>query len=426
MLLFLLQPRLAAQNKADLEDVSYEQVLADPDNPDLNYRYTRARVARGDFKGAVAPLERILALYPQRHDIRLFYVLVLYRLDNIQDAERELENLSREPLDEKMKEEVERYKKEISSLRKRNVLSGHLGFGYDYMNNRNFSPSTGRVLFGDTVLFVSGQSLPRDDTSLMTNGHVEFHHDLGTQSGHELFASASFNRTDQTHVKSLSLQVYSLQAGGTFKSRWLDATPTLMFDYLVLHQRAYLRNRGASVKLEKKLTRKASVYLSGTDAYQQFTATPDVQADSADRSGVEAEAAGGGNYWVTPRMMLGAGYGYGFKHSALKYLAFERHSLRGTHTWLLPKSMFLASSLYFNFDHYERPNDLVSTRMRRDHIWWASTTYGTPLSFISSAFKDLIWTVTYDYYQTISNIPNFSYTNNRIATKFSYQWKLAY
>ena len=70
--------------------VTYEQVLADPDNVELNFRYARAQVARGDLRGASATLERILMTDPSLAQARLFHAIVLLRLDSLQDASREL------------------------------------------------------------------------------------------------------------------------------------------------------------------------------------------------------------------------------------------------------------------------------------------------------------------------------------------------
>ena len=37
------------------------EVLAHPDDPDINYRWARTQIANGDLKGASATLERMLA-----------------------------------------------------------------------------------------------------------------------------------------------------------------------------------------------------------------------------------------------------------------------------------------------------------------------------------------------------------------------------
>ncbi|PIR16363.1 MAG: hypothetical protein COV48_09870, partial [Elusimicrobia bacterium CG11_big_fil_rev_8_21_14_0_20_64_6] len=72
------------------DGISFEKILAAPGDLDLNERFAREQINRGDLRGAATTLERILILAPNRDRTRLLYAAVLYRLDALQDAEREL------------------------------------------------------------------------------------------------------------------------------------------------------------------------------------------------------------------------------------------------------------------------------------------------------------------------------------------------
>ncbi len=61
--------------------VTLADVFANPDNLDLNFRYAKAQIARGDLLGAAATLERILLINPDLTRARLLYGIVLFRLD---------------------------------------------------------------------------------------------------------------------------------------------------------------------------------------------------------------------------------------------------------------------------------------------------------------------------------------------------------
>ena len=73
----------------DGEPVSYADVLRDPDNVGLNFRFARQQVRRGDVKGSAATLERILLVNPSLAQVRLFYAVVLFRLENLNESQRE-------------------------------------------------------------------------------------------------------------------------------------------------------------------------------------------------------------------------------------------------------------------------------------------------------------------------------------------------
>lgn len=52
-----------AQGLISDSDVTYEQVLKNPDNPALNAAYARGQIKRGDLLGASTTLERILLVH---------------------------------------------------------------------------------------------------------------------------------------------------------------------------------------------------------------------------------------------------------------------------------------------------------------------------------------------------------------------------
>ena len=59
--------------------VTYQQVLADPDNIDLNIRYALTQIRDGNVRGAGATLERILLIRPDLASVRVLFAIVLFR-----------------------------------------------------------------------------------------------------------------------------------------------------------------------------------------------------------------------------------------------------------------------------------------------------------------------------------------------------------
>ena len=53
-------------------EISYGDILADPDNPVLNQEFARQRLAGGDAKAALAAVERVLVAEPTNLGARLF------------------------------------------------------------------------------------------------------------------------------------------------------------------------------------------------------------------------------------------------------------------------------------------------------------------------------------------------------------------
>lgn len=391
---------------------SWEQVLQDPDNIELDFRYAKQQAAKGDMRGALNAAELMLAANPDLPDVRLFYAFVLYRMGDLDEASRQLRILDEQGLPDRLALEERDVQTRIRQEQKRTILSARAGIGFEYDTNRNLSTASGQSLLYDFPL----PNLPaHDDTNMIYTGNLELHRDLGTAGGHELFASANFFRTEQTLLHQLDLEVYSMQAGGVYKSPYFHLTPSLLYDYLLLGGNLYYRDQGASLKIDRKLSSKWTVYAQFQQIYQDFV--PDsVVPFSEGRSGIQLDVIGGMDYALGPSMRLGGVYDYATKHAADQIHAFRRDSGTLSHTWLLGNGRFLLSSLNLTNDWYPTPDPTVSVRNRHDHLWHWSETYGVPLG------QKFIWALTYEYFQAVSTLPNYSYTNNKVSTLLTYQW----
>ncbi len=406
-------------------DISYEEVLADSDNADLNYRYARQQAERGNFRAAVSALERVLAVSPERHNVRLYYALILFRAGSPLEARKELDILSRLPLPREFQEQVKQYRALVYRAGEHTRLSGYLGLGFGYDDNRNLSPASGQSLLGDTRLVLHGDSLKREDTRQTYLGHVELHRDLGAQAGHELLTSFTYYRVEQAQIKDLNLQAYSVQAGGVYKLSRVHIAPTLIFDHILLAQTTYLRNRGVGLTLKTQIHPRTELYLEAKDVYQDFSRTA-VVPRARERDGILATVGVGSNIRLTPAMRMGVELDHGVKHASARFNAFKRYSASANYAWMLPRGKFVASSLTLHRDIYAAPETFISQKNRRDDIWRVTATFGTPLGFLNRSLKDLIWSCSYEYDQAVSNIINYSYTSNKIGTMLVYKWEAGF
>ncbi|MBI5239191.1 MAG: tetratricopeptide repeat protein [Elusimicrobia bacterium] len=408
----------AAKREAPGEDVAYEAVLADPDNVQLNYRYARAQVRRGDVKGAAATLERILLVDPKQTEIRLFYAIVLYRLDNMIEARRELDALKKLSLPPPLAEEAAKYAKAVESRSKRTHLNATAGLGFEYDTNRNAAPN--RALFGGTDITPAQR---RDDTSLIFLGSIGAKRDLPFQAVPEVFGSFTYYQAEQTLSKTLNLKAYSVAGGTVYRRGRAKLTPTALFDHVQLAQSTFLKNRGGELRLDYRFSPAASLFCSVKDVYQDFMATREV-ASAPERNGVQVDVALGGERILGPTMKAGIMLGRGFKNAAQAYWGYDRTTLGLNHSWLLGRGMFLLSSFNVNEDHYKQADTAIGGGYRKDTTMRAAGTLGAPLGLLHPKLKDLLWTLTYEYYHALSNVPNYAYTNNKLATMITYRWEV--
>jgi hypothetical protein len=405
------------------EDVTYEQVMANPDDVELNYRYALTQIKRGDLKASSATLERILLVNPSLLKVRLLYAVVMLRLDNLVESERELNTVLASNPPDNIKTEAQTYLKEVKKKQKRTQLSGRLSAGMEYDTNRNSNPASDKRLFGGTEVQLSGTNERRDDVSQVYMANVEAHHDLGTQAGHEVFATFNYYRTEEAILKILNLTDYSFAAGGVYKSHWGQITPSALFDHISLHERTFLRNHGADIRFDHKVDKQLSTWAEFRDVMQQYSPT-DIVAIAGDRTGIQWDAMAGADYFFTPTVRGGIALDHSIKHAAQHYYAFERDGVTVNLLKLLGKGSFMMASANANYDQYDEVDLTLSPNYRRDQTFRFDATYGTPLTGLNKHLKDFMFTLTYEYFTALSTVENYAYTNNKVMGLVTYKWDL--
>ncbi|MBI5882486.1 MAG: hypothetical protein HZB91_05215 [Elusimicrobia bacterium] len=415
----------AAMRKAVEGDrVTYQQVLADPDNIDLNYRFARTQIASGDVKGAAATLERILMVDPGLHKVRLLYALALFRLDNLNEAEREINALTGLTLPANLQAELEEYKKLISKRRRSTHLDVTLGFGFDVDSNRSATPGSEQLMFANQFIAITPANPDTSDTAMIGLGSVRVTHDPGTQAGHEVIGGFGWYRAEQTLQDKLDLQVFSLDLGTALKFGRINLTPRAYWDQVYLSEEVFLERPSIGMKLDHKLNERLSWDFEAKMASDIYSKTSEIPR-AEERTGPQWDLALGVNYVATPVIRLRGGYTLTDKDvidDRYLYNAFNRHALNVSLAYLLGKGMFLMVSGAMDIDSYDKAEALIGNKVREDVTFRPRITFGTPLGFIHKYFKDFTFTQTYEYYRAESNITNYAYDNNKLSSLVTYKW----
>jgi tetratricopeptide (TPR) repeat protein len=398
--------------------VTYEDILKDPDNIALNARYAQDQIAKGELLSAAATLERILMVNPNLADVRLLYAVVLYRLDSLNEAEKELNALKAVTLPPAIREQVTAYEKKIKQRKRRTHLSLRQSNGWGYDTNRNAAPTSKQQLVNNIATDVAATDGRTPDTHFLNVSSLDVTHDLGYQAGHSVFGSFTYFLQDQTQVSSLDLGSYQYELGGTYKSKWVDFTPSFTSSYIFLSSESFLRTQGGNFLFERDITKKLKASYNFRVERQDYM---DISEDTTahDRKGPEFDNFWGLSYILTPTMKWATAIGYSDKTAKQDYNAYDRLSLNNTHTWVLPKGQFLINTFNVNFDDYKAPEFTVGSLIRHDKTLRYRATYGVPLGtvfldkILPKPMKDIVLTFSYEYYRAFSNITNYSYANNK-------------
>jgi tetratricopeptide (TPR) repeat protein len=404
--------------------VTYENILDDPDNLDLNFRYARLQLLERDYLSAAGTLERILMINPNLAPVRLFYGISLYQLDNLTEAERELEKLEGIEMSAKLREDVDLYLDRIRLSRKATRFSLRQSLTYGFDDNRNASARSKESLSGGVITPLTGTDRRRRDTSLSSVSSLSVTHDPGFQAGHEFFGSFTYFLQEQTKVDTLDLQSFGGEIGGIYKNELANVIPTISVSHLFLSRETFLRSFGFGVSVEHEFNEAYSMVLSSRFDLQDYQNIAD-NTTSSEREGPQFELDLTGNFLVSSNKRLSAGIAYTNKHAERKDNAYQGLSFSVDHIWLLGQGQYLLNSATVDIDYYEGIDNAIVGHIRRDKSFRYRISYGIPLTFLKignilpKPLKDINITLTYEYYRSDSNITNFSYRNNKYQALMS-------
>jgi hypothetical protein len=405
------------------EAVTYADVLQHPDDIDLNYRYAQSQVAAGELRGAASTLERILLLEPDLARVRLLYAVVLYRLDNLNEAEREFRTVSQLPMADSLRVEVDYYLEQIALRRKTTRYTATLGGGMQWDSNRNAGPAGGDILFLDTPFELVEGKKQSDWSGVMLAG-LRADHDLGYDAGHKLMGGLQVYGQKQIDVTDLDLMALSGEFGGLYRAPWADVQPGVYASYMNLAGESYFSSVGMGARANHRFTKTLDVFARFRFDYEWFESL-ERSPITDQRTGARVQGVVGASWTPLPILRFDVAVGGLHKEADQDFYAYSGPVAFASGTWLLGGGQFLLSTFSFEYDGYEGPEPIISAETRRDEIYVGGITYGAPLGFLlpflahSRAFRDTLLTANATYLNEQSTIENYQYDDLRFTVMYT-------
>lgn len=399
--------------------VTFGDVLANPADAELNFRFARQQVADGDLTGAAVTLERILITYPNLQDIRLFYAIVLYRLDNFLEAEAELRRINVEQLPDTLKGEVEKYLALVERRRQTTRYYAIAGIGVQYDTNATASPASERVSVLDVQFPVSGAE---DDIAYSARATLGFSHDLGSQIETDVVGELTFYGREQIEVDSQDLKLAFGNIGTVHHFAWGDLEPGVGFGWLQLSDQTFYRAIGPHLAAKRRMSKDLTLRGEASATYESFHPI-DESRTADDRTGFRYEFGAGVDYTVTPTNLLRVKGIVTRKHADEGFERYTGARVEATLTTLLFGDHFLQTGITLGHRSYDDPDTFFSSRTREDDFALVRLAYGLPLSFIvrritgappDKLFEDVLIVPSIELYRQNSNVTNFDYDNARL------------
>ena len=408
---------LASGAAAQGTPVTYEQVLASPDDLRLNLTYAQQQSRAGHLEQAAGALERLLLLQPNWDSARLFYARVLYRLDDLDGSRRELEILENRPLSPQQANEVSRLISQIN--RKESPIHGTFGVTIGGRVDSNAANATN----SDTVLSlgnpVASTADERVDGAFLAAAHLRIEYQPSRLSDNNFFVQINGRLRDQIELDRDTFAMARGSGGAELYFEDLKLVPEGFYSPYFLGDDLVLEEVGARLRAEYDVSSRLTLLATGEFADQDFHDTSSNPTRS-ERDGWRAEGGGGFRTKITNRNVFQAEASYSRKEAEEFYFSYEGPQVHIRDRQALGKGQYLTAEFwYWHFD-YDNPDPAVDpTTTREDDRFKVRGAYGVPLSTAFSAANlelpkeigAIRLEVSGSYYKQDSNIPNFETKN---------------
>ncbi|MBX9803220.1 MAG: tetratricopeptide repeat protein [Caulobacteraceae bacterium] len=356
----------------------FEAVFAAPDNPDLNLEFARRAADAGDLNSAAGALERVLIADPNRHGTRLFYAVILYRLDDLQGARDQLALLEGVTLTPLQRAEADRYRARIERSRSATRISGSLSAALTYEED-----AAGAL----TTQFDSPLPAPASEEggAAVFAARLTATHDLEA-AGYSIFGTiGGYDRSTFDDIDG-DVRRGDLEAGLSYVGRKNSWNISAVARALDLLGDPYMREVGVRAQARWRTSPQTTVSVSAEATSQTFD-EPAVDAVAlvigGDRDGRRYDFNVGVTHRLGTRTSVGASAGWQDKQADYEPFGYSGPSLQARFDTSSRRGQYLAVSGGLQWLDYDAPDPVFigfAAPAREDVRSWARLAVGAPVS----------------------------------------------
>lgn len=325
------------------ETVTFADILRNPDDIALNFAYAKQQVAQGRLKAAATTLERILLIEPGLHEVRLFYALVLIRLDSLESAERELLALQQLDMEPSLREELDGLLARIRESRERFRVSLLTGVGGGYQWNVNSIPANRRLRFGGASVLVDDDSDRVGDFNFTAFSRFDASYDLGYQARHELIGSVTHYLGDQVNQDQQDIWSYTVDGGVRLRFPDLTITPRAYYTVLWLSHQRYHDNVGAELAGTYQLPPDMAISAGASYTFERYNPISEARTQLQDE-GWRLDGFLGLDLDLDASNRISFQYDIRAKYGTFNYEHHWEHSIAGTYLHLFEGGVFTSGT----------------------------------------------------------------------------------
>ncbi len=354
----------------------FPAILAAPDDSNLNLSYAREQARQGNLAVAASTLERILINEPNRHSVRLFHAVVLYRLGDLQGARDQLRRLESVPLTPLQRAEAASYTRRIEQGLATQSFSGSLSVGVAWEEDAAGAYFTAFDLLGAPPAEEGVSS----EVTLTLEGRA----DLGSEKVWEVYGTGLLHDHSRLSGAAIDFQRAGLELGLARTTRLSRSRLGAVARHVRLEGEPQLTEVGLRGDTRWRVTNATTLSLRA-EAVDQDYDEPGIDALAGilggDRDGRRYSAGVGVSHRFTSRTTVDVGLDYEVKSAGYGPFGYAGPRLGVSLDQRFDKGVYLfagASARWLEYD--EADAIFLGGATREDVRTHARIALGAPLS----------------------------------------------
>ena len=209
----------AATDKERAYDDAFQEMLRQPSNLDVLFKFAMVAAQNGDIEGAISALERMLLVDPDLPRIRLELGVLYYRLGSYEVARTYLETtLQSASTPPDVRSRAQQFLAEVEKRQSPSRFEGEVFGGFRYQSNANLGPATSSVLLFGQTANLNQAAIGTADWGTVTSGAVRHIYELGGQDKGQLETQITAYANRQFQVQAANVSIIDLTSGPRFQA----------------------------------------------------------------------------------------------------------------------------------------------------------------------------------------------------------------
>ena len=393
-------------------EITFEQILQDPNNLELNLQYAKEQEALGNYKPVIATLERLSDIYSDNLDLKLYLLSISLKIDSKERTKDIIDQIKRSPvLTNAIRQRLDEIVKtlEAQDKQQKNEWVQFIDIGYNSTldNNVNTKSDSNTLYISDSLSNYAADTIDDDD---FQNIGIKYgaYKQLSNTSNINFNVGKGFTRQNRDKNKENDAHSLFINYNKQINKNYISTFYSLN-ENNNLHESDYVVH---SFILENRygFRPNQNIVLSGNYNLTDYR-TDSVFTAAEDKNNEAHGLAVGYEYFINQNNNIKLKYGFNDYNAKLDSYGYD-NEYRRINYFTRIKNINFNLSQTINYNTYDKADTFVkSDTIRDDEIKTNSISLSGSLDQLLRLefLKNIFYSVSYSDIKSKSNILNYDY-----------------